>query len=66
MAQCHGLADPGHAAHEVLSEQRRAGEQLERRRETLQREYQAADEAMSQLNAQSNSLSSLGGQYRLF
>ena len=41
-------------------------EQLERRRETLQREYQAADEAMSQLNAQSNSLSSLGGQYRLF
>ena len=41
-------------------------EQLERRRETLQREYQAADEAMAQLNAQSASLSSLGGQYRLF
>ena len=40
--------------------------QLERRRLTLQREFQAADEAMSQLNAQVASLSSLGGQYRLF
>jgi flagellar hook-associated protein 2 len=39
--------------------------QLERRRLTLQREFQAADEAMSQLNAQVASLSSLGGQYRL-
>ena len=41
-------------------------EQLERRRQTLQREFQAADEAMSQLNSQMASLSSLGGQYRLF
>ena len=41
-------------------------EQLERRRLTLQREFQAADEAMSQLNSQVASLSSLGGQYRLF
>jgi flagellar hook-associated protein 2 len=40
--------------------------QLERRRLTLQREFQAADEAMSQLNAQVASLSTLGGQYRLF
>ena len=40
--------------------------QLERRRETLQREFQAADETMAQLNAQMSSLSSLGGQYRLF
>ena len=29
-------------------------------------EFQAADEAMSQLNAQMSSLSALGGQYRLF
>ena len=41
-------------------------DQLDRRKETLQKEYQAADEAMAQLNAQSQSLSSLGGQYRLF
>jgi flagellar hook-associated protein 2 len=41
-------------------------EQLERRRLTLQKEFQAADEAMSQLNAQLNSLTSLGNQYRLF
>jgi flagellar hook-associated protein 2 len=40
--------------------------QLERRRATLQREFQAADEAMSRLNAQMSSLASLGGQYRLF
>ena len=40
--------------------------QLERRRETLQREFQAADEIMSQLNAQMSSLANLGGQYRLF
>jgi flagellar hook-associated protein 2 len=41
-------------------------EQLERRRLSLQKEFQAADEAMSQLNAQVSSLQSLGGQYRLF
>ena len=41
-------------------------EQLERRRLTLQREFQAADEAMSLLNSQMASLSSLGGQFRLF
>ena len=41
-------------------------EQLERRRLTLQQEFAAADEAMSQLNSQVASLSSLGGQYRLF
>ena len=40
--------------------------QLERRRLTLQREFQAADEAMSLLNAQVASLSALGGQFRLF
>jgi len=41
-------------------------EQLERRRLTLQKEFQAADEAMSQMNAQVSSLSALGNQYRLF
>jgi hypothetical protein len=40
--------------------------QLELRRQSLQKEYIAADLAMSRLNAQSSSLSSLGGQYRLF
>ena len=40
--------------------------QLEIRRQSLQREYIAADLAMTRLNAQSSSLSSLGGQYRLF
>ena len=41
-------------------------EQLDRRRQTLQQEYQAADEAMSQLNSQSSAISNLGNQYRLF
>ena len=36
------------------------------RRRTLQQEYTAADLAMSRLKAQSSSLSSVGGQYRLF
>jgi flagellar hook-associated protein 2 len=36
------------------------------RRATLQREFIAADRAMSQLTAQGGSLNSLGGQYRLF
>ncbi|MGE0316139.1 MAG: flagellar filament capping protein FliD [Vicinamibacterales bacterium] len=36
------------------------------RRAALQREYMAADMAMSQLNSQSASLSSLGGEFRLF
>jgi flagellar hook-associated protein 2 len=36
------------------------------RRKTLQKEYIATDLAMSRLNAQSGSLSSLGGQFRLF
>ena len=40
--------------------------QLEQRRLTLQREFQAADETMTQLNAQLSSLSSLGAEYRLF
>jgi flagellar capping protein FliD len=40
--------------------------QLERRRLTLQKEFQAADEAMSRLNAQVASLSNLGNEYRLF
>jgi flagellar hook-associated protein 2 len=40
--------------------------QLERRRLTLQKEFQAADEAMAQLNAQVSSLSTLANQYRLF
>ena len=40
--------------------------QLERRRLTLQQEFQAADEAMAQLNAQVSSLTTLGNQYRLF
>ena len=40
--------------------------QLERRRLTLQKEFQAADEAMAQLNAQVASLTTLANQYRLF
>jgi flagellar hook-associated protein 2 len=39
---------------------------LEERRRTLQKEYIAADLAMSRLNNQSGALSSLGGQFRLF
>jgi flagellar hook-associated protein 2 len=41
-------------------------EKLARRRETLQKEYIAADMAMTRMKAQSSSLESLGGQYRLF
>jgi flagellar hook-associated protein 2 len=40
--------------------------QLELRRLALQKEYIAADLAMTRLKSQSSSLSSLGGQYRLF
>jgi flagellar capping protein FliD len=40
--------------------------QLTIRRNALQAEFIAADQAMSQLNAQVNSLSSLQNQYRLF
>jgi flagellar hook-associated protein 2 len=40
--------------------------QLAVRKTALQREYIAADMAMTQLKAQSSSLSALGGQYRLF
>ena len=40
--------------------------QLELRRQTLQREFIAADQLMTQLNSQSSSLQALGGQYRLF
>jgi len=36
------------------------------RRASLQREYLAADQMMSQLSSQSGSLSSLGSQYKLF
>jgi len=36
------------------------------RRNALQAEFIAADQAMQRLNSQVNSLSSLGGQYRLF
>lgn len=39
---------------------------LEIRRQALQREFVAADLAISQLNAAGNSLSQLNGQYRLF
>jgi flagellar hook-associated protein 2 len=39
---------------------------LELRRSALQKEYLAADMAMTRLNRQSSSLQSLGGQYRLF
>lgn len=39
---------------------------LLQRRKTLQKEYIAADLAMSRLNQQSGALSSLGGQFRLF
>ena len=39
---------------------------LLQRRATLQQEFIAADLAMSRMNSQVNSLSSLGGQYRLF
>jgi len=41
-------------------------EKLARRRETLQKEYIAADMAMTRMKAQSSSLETLGGQYRLF
>jgi flagellar hook-associated protein 2 len=40
--------------------------QLAIRRAALQREFIAADQAMSQLNSQGSSLGQLGGQYRLF
>jgi flagellar hook-associated protein 2 len=40
--------------------------QLELRRQALQREYIAADLAMTRLKSQSASLSSMGGGYRLF
>jgi len=40
--------------------------QLELRRATLQREFIAADQLMTQLNGQGSSLQALGGQYRLF
>lgn len=40
--------------------------QLAIRRAALQREFIAADRAMSQLNNQGSTLSQLGGQYRLF
>jgi flagellar hook-associated protein 2 len=40
--------------------------QLAIRRAALQREFIAADRAMSQLNSQGSSLAQLGGQYRLF
>ena len=40
--------------------------QLLIRRNALQREFIAADQAMQMLQGQINSLSSLGGQYRLF
>ena len=40
--------------------------QLAIRRAALQQEFIAADRAMSQLNAQGNSLNQLGGQFRLF
>jgi flagellar hook-associated protein 2 len=40
--------------------------QLEVRRASLQREYIAADLAMTRLKGQSASLSSVGGGYRLF
>jgi len=39
---------------------------LEVRRQALQREYIAADLAMTRLKSQSSSLSSVGGGYRLF
>ena len=41
-------------------------ERLELRRAALQREYIAADMAMTRLKSQSSSLSSVGNQYRLF
>jgi flagellar hook-associated protein 2 len=40
--------------------------QLNIRRDALQKEFIAADQAMSQLNSQVNALSSLNNQYRLF
>jgi flagellar hook-associated protein 2 len=40
--------------------------QLELRRQALQREFIAADQLMTQLKGQGNSLQALGGQYRLF
>ena len=40
--------------------------QLVLREDTLIRQFAAADQAISQLNAQGNALNQLGGQYRLF
>jgi len=40
--------------------------QLALREEALTRQFAAADEAISQMNAQANALSGLGSQYRLF
>jgi flagellar hook-associated protein 2 len=40
--------------------------QLARRRQSLQAEYAAADQAMTQIKSQGNSLSTLGNQYSLF
>jgi flagellar capping protein FliD len=40
--------------------------QLALRKASLQREYMAADLAMTRLKAQSSSLSSVGGGYKLF
>jgi len=44
----------------------RMEEKLALRRESLQKEYIAADMAMTKMKAQSSSLETLGGQYRLF
>ncbi len=41
-------------------------ERLELRRQALQQEFAAADQAMQQLNNQAGPLSQLGSQYRLF
>lgn len=62
------------AARNRLTEQARAlskrldvmEAQLAIRRESLQREYAAADRAMTQLNSQATSLAGLAAQYRLF
>jgi flagellar hook-associated protein 2 len=44
----------------------RMEEKLALRRDSLQKEYIAADMAMTKMKAQSSSLETLGGQYRLF
>jgi flagellar capping protein FliD len=50
----------------LVSRMDRMSAQLDIRRQSLQREYIAADMAMSQMKSAGSSLSSIGSEYRLF